>query len=146
MRCALAQAEGLCHQLQLWRTLSACRVETRLDAFGAAHHKSRHECRLGRHECPMSLSYSFLGDFTLLGLLSLLGDFAFRKRAGARPNHAGSRTPLTPVGKLRLSKDPYHPLHDLLALGIAGRLSEQGQKGVDRILGQRETELARIQV
>src|SRR6266542_2288541 len=39
---------------QLWRKLSAqlsaCRVETRLDAFGGGHHKSRHELRRAKKQ------------------------------------------------------------------------------------------------
>src|SRR5712692_6901796 len=67
---------------QLWRTLLACRIETRLDAFGGAHDKSRHECRLGRHECLRHVPRQNLSA---------------PQRKGDRPPHAFRNHRLKPV-------------------------------------------------
>src|SRR5437867_2803440 len=82
----------------------------------------------------MPLSYSFLVDF------------AFWKRAGTLPNGPRCRSPLAPAGKQGLRQDTEQLLPKVLTLFLASGVGEGGQKGIDGILHQRETELARRQV
>src|SRR5580658_9222748 len=117
----------------------ACRVETRLDTFSRSGRQRRHECRRGRHECPMPLSY-----LPFVGGRAFGGHLAFGERAGARPDLASIRTPCA-LWKFRLTECPEHLLHDLLALLVAGGVGEERQECVERILCLREAEPPRIQ-
>src|ERR1035438_7618276 len=89
------------------------------------HAKRRHECRRGRHECPMPLSYRFLA----VAERGFGSDFAFGERTGARPDFARIRTARAPW-EFRLTEYPEHLAHDLLAVPFVLGACEQRQEGM----------------
>src|ERR1017187_3736151 len=95
-----------------------------------------------------SFSFSAAGQWAVLASFvfasgAFLAGFAFWKRAWASPNFSGKRSSFA-RRQLGIGKDPQHLLRQSLALCAAGSPGQGGQKRIQRVLGQRETELASL--